>query len=241
MTTFNYSGEVARRATAEWEPGTEYVPIGASFWVPGRFTLTIKDARYPVHLKAEVRGGRAECVAITSIPKRERPPGDPRPPAKMRLDDGTPIEAGPPLTVRLLNRLPLESLLREGTFAIATERRRLPRDTVDPLREWAAPDGKGKGKGKVEVLAPVRSRAGGRADFDNAYQARKAIRRPRTLDAAHLRRVAEIYLNAERIGESTARAIAREFSIDESTARKQVMKARKEHFLPPSKRKRKES
>jgi hypothetical protein len=237
MPTENYAREVARRATVEWEAGTKYVPIGASFWVPARFVLTVKDARYPVRLEAEVRAGRAECVAITPIPKRERPPGEPGPPLTVRLDDGTRLEAGPPLAVRLLHRLPLESLLREATFAIATERRRLPRDMVDPLREWATPDA----KGNVEVIAPVSGRADGKADFDNAYRRPKAKRAPRVLTDDHLQRVAEIYLAADKLGESTAAAIAREFRIPEPLARKWVMKARGAHFLPPSKRKRPEA
>jgi hypothetical protein len=218
MAGLNYKGKYARRASVEWEAGIEYVSVGASFWAPARFVVTVKDARYPVQLDVEIRNGRAECLAVSAITR------------EVRLDNG--IRAtGPPLTGALLRRLRLESLLREATFAIASERQRLPREVVDPLRKWATPDK----EGNVEVIAPVRGRRGGEADFMRAYP-RPTPKRGARVTLDELRRAAEIYLRAEEVGESTAEAIAKQFHIEESTARKWVMKARAAHLLPPSNR-----
>jgi hypothetical protein len=66
--------------------------------------------------------------------------------------------------------------------------------------------------------------------------------RRRTLDDAHIRRVAEVYMAAEQAGAAAAMeavdAVKDEFVVSRATAERWVREARKRGFLPPGRRSR---
>src|SRR5918912_3926037 len=89
-----------------------YVRHGTRHWFPARFSVFVRDARYPVRLEISFENGRPACLAISRLEAEELEGRE-----SLQLDDGTWITKGPPLSTGLL-RLPLEKMVKEIASAV---------------------------------------------------------------------------------------------------------------------------
>jgi hypothetical protein len=203
-------------ATAE-----RYVRHGASLWFPGRVTVFVRDARYPVRLDISFEEGRPVCSAIARL-EAEALEGR----ESLLLDDGTWIRRGPPLTTGLL-RLPLERIVKDIAAELALETRRIPVETVDPLRqlEQLQPDE----QANVVVALPAYGEEGGLDRARDNLRTRSAppVRRGRRVSHEEIEEAAQLAAKARIRGRSEIEAVKKGLHVSRSTAIRRLKEARK--------------
>lgn len=213
------------------EVPVDEVPVAAygRYVVPRRFRVHVSDPRFPVTLSVAIADGRAECVSISSLTPTDWL-GRSDPDAGRPKPDGLPI----PLSGKLLRSLPLAGVLREVTAAAAHEQRRLTTDERTRLQEidsrLASHDG--------EFIVPLTLRGlPGLQEFDATAAASKPRRSPKRgqrITDQECEQVATVYRKAVIDGQETGKAVADEFHVVLSTARRRIQIARQRGFLGPA-------
>jgi hypothetical protein len=225
---FHFRGERVKAFTIDVASDVAAVSAYGRYTVPRRFRVHLNDERYPVTLGVEIKEGRAECVSVSSLnPVDWISRSDP--------DAGRPKPDGLPRPIRgtLFRSLALARVLREVTAAIAGERRPL---TIEEAERLALIDpGLASHDGEFIVPLMLRGRPG-LEEFDAAVGAtpRRMPKRGQRITDEECAQAATIYRKAIDERRATGAAVAEEFNLSLSSARRRISIARKRGFLGPA-------
>jgi hypothetical protein len=208
-------------------PGEPYLPYGTSYAIPAtKQTVPQPDG---VSLSVEYVDGALRLVGL-EIDEQ------PDPFAQLRVERGMqPRTVTRWLTGKYLRSVPVDRRLTEAAQQLAVRLYRRPRGEVIGVNAYASHVDQAIA---TESLAAL-SEAGEYLHKLTADAIRDESRRGRRpIPAETLARAAEIAWEADAAGQSRSRAIAYRMSVQESTAKKYLRRAREAGFLPPSTRER---